>query len=182
MLQLPKAYIIPDFPFASQRDNFYNPSGACNVTCIGMCLKHKGIRGDGSYPQLEDQLYARSTHRGYSRHSPEGLKQLAESYPGICNNFTESGSFNDIKEALSENIGCVLHGYFTRFGHIVVAKGWDQKGLIINDPWGEWNAWGYDHSVTGENLHYSYNLIARVCSPESIANPSHIWLHRISNK
>lgn len=182
MSQLLKTYAISNFPFRSQRDNFFNPSGACNVTAVGMCLLKEGIRGDGSYQQLEDQLYARCTDRGYSRHSPQGLKELAESYPNICDDFTELGTFDDIRQALSEDIGCVIHGYFTRFGHIVAVKGYDERGLIVNDPWGEWNAWGYDHSVTGENLHYSYNLISRLCSPESIASPSHIWLHRISRK
>jgi len=31
----------------------------------------------------------------------------------------------------------------------------------VNDPWGEWFSWGYQNS-TGENLHYSYNLMNRV--------------------
>jgi uncharacterized protein YvpB len=179
---LPKNYTIPNFPFLSQRDNYYNPSGSCNVSAIAMCLKHRGIRGDGSYPQLEDQLYARCNNRGYSRHSPQGLKQLAESYPNICDDFTEFGTFDDVRKALATDIGCVIHGYFTKFGHIIVVKGYDERGLIVNDPWGEWNAWGYDHSVSGENLHYSYNLISRLCSPESIGNPSHIWLHKIGQR
>jgi len=182
MPNFPKSFTIPNFPFLSQRDNYFNPSGACNVTSVAMCLLNAGIRGDGSYEQLEDQLYARCTDRGYSRHSPQGLKQLAESYPNIRNNFTDCGTFDDIREALTEGIGCVLHGYFTRFGHIIAVKGYDERGLIVNDPWGEWNAWGYDHSVTGEDLHYSFNLIARLCSPESIGNPSHLWLHRIGQK
>lgn len=172
--------LLHDFPYKSQLDNEFNPYGACNVTSIAMCLYWLGIRGDGSFDQLEDQMYQRCLERGLERHDPLDLKKLAESYPNIKDNFKENATLKDIKEALTSNNPVVLHGYFTRFGHIIVGKGFDDYGLIVNDPYGEWFESGYDTSVSGENLPYSWGLIARKCSPESIGNPSHIWMHRIS--
>lgn len=177
---------ILDIPYLSQRDNKYNPSGSCNVTSIAMCLSYHGIKGDNSSPQLEDQLYTRCENWGLSRHDPNDLKELIErSYNGesnrpyILDNFTAYGTFLDIKQAINNNIPCVVHGYFTRFGHIITVIGYDDKGFIVNDPWGEFHYDGYDTEVSGEKLHYSYKLIAEVCSPESINEPKNIWLHRI---
>lgn len=172
--------IIDNFPYRSQRDNERNPGGSCNVTSIAMCLLYWGIVGDGSYRQLEDQCYARCLDRGWSRHSPLGLKSLAESYPGIKNDFTDSGSLQDIRDAIDKGIPCVIHGWFTAFGHIIAVKGYDDSGLIVNDPWGEWFPRGYDIDARGEGLHYSYNLILRTCS-EDVGNPdpSDMWVHRI---
>jgi hypothetical protein len=177
--------LIKNFPYFSQQDNELNPSGACNVTSIAMCLHHWGIRGDGSYPQLEDQIYQRCLDRGWSRHDPLGLKAVSESYPNIQNRLTTNGTLTDIRQAITSGVPCVLHGYFTRFGHIIAAHGFDNKGLFVHDPWGEWYEWGYDRNNAnnpekGKNLHYSWGLISRLCSPESVANPQHIWLHRIS--
>jgi uncharacterized protein YvpB len=172
--------VIPNFPYRSQTDNYYNPEGSCNVTSIAMCLLHHGIRGSGQYLQLEDECYARCLNRGWSRHEANGLVRLAESYPGIKDDFIPNAGFDDIRRAIDSGIPCVIHGYFTRFGHIIVVKGYDNHGLIVNDPWGEWYSSGYDTSVSGEGLHYSNGLIARVCSPESERNPRDIWLHKIS--
>lgn len=172
--------LLHNFPYKSQLNNELNPFGSCNVTSLAMCLKWLGIVGDGSYEQLEDQLYQRCLDNGWSRHDPYGLKAVAESYPNIKDDLKTNATFTDIKQALTSNNPVILHGYFTMFGHIIVAKGFNDFGLIVNDPYGEWFEWGYDTSVSGEGLNYSWGMIARKCSPESVGNPQHIWMHRIS--
>lgn len=172
--------LLHDFPYKSQLDNEFNPYGACNVTSIAMCLYWLGIHGDGSFDQLEDQMYQRCLERGLSRHDPYDLKKLAESYPGIQDKFSQTATLTDVRQALTSNNPVVLHGYFTKFGHIIVAKGFTDRHLIVNDPYGEWFEWGYDTQANGEELLYSWGLIARKCSPESIGKPKHIWMHRIS--
>ena len=177
--------VIDNFPYLPQYDNAINPSGACNVTSVAMCLKYGGIRGDGSMPQLEDQLYKMCQRYGYSRHDPYGLAALVNDKfgkHGFVDEFTPNGTLDAIKEAIDQGIPCVIHGYFTRFGHIVVIKGYDSAGFIVNDPWGEYFPSGYDLTVSGEDLHYSYGLISRICSPESPSDPRHIWLHKIYRK
>lgn len=171
--------VLSDFPYFTQLDNEHNPSGSCNVTSIAMCIWYLGIRGDGSYPQLEDQLYQRCINNEWSRHSPDDLKKLAESYPNIKDDLTKSGTLTDIRDAIDQGIPCVIHGYFSRSGHIIVVKGYDDQGFIVNDPYGTYYKEGYNTSESGEGVHYSNELIARVCSPESEDNPQDIWLHRI---
>ena len=183
-------------PYLSQNDNSINPSGACNVTSIAMCLKYFGIVGDGSRPQLEDQVYQRSLSLGVSRHTPEGIKAIVESYPGMVDIMTRTGSLNDIKKAIDNGQPCIVHGYFTGFGHIIVIRGYDDNGFFVNDPYGEWYSPGVYHFSSGENLHYSKLLIATHCNlwsqgqaidaynsrDISTLNLREIWLHQIYRK
>lgn len=169
-------------PYLSQIDNELNPHGSCNVTSIGMCLAFLGFRGDRSYPQFEDQLYQKCEDNHWDRHSPGDLKQLAESFDSVEDDLTTTGTLDDIRAAIDAGKPCVVHGYFTRSGHIVVIRGYDDQGFIANDPYGEWFSWGYDIRASGDGIHYSNELIASVCSPESVKSPKHIWLHRISRR
>jgi len=165
-------------PYLSQLDNSYNPYGSCNVTCVAMCLYYLGMpRREGT--QLEDELYVKLESLGRSRHNPYDLKYLIETYPGYKDVFRENGSFADIRSAIDAGHPTIVHGYFTSFGHIIVIRGYDDTGFLVNDPYGEWFSTGYDNSRSGERLHYSHDLIARTCSPESRSNPAHIWLHTV---
>jgi GH24 family phage-related lysozyme (muramidase) len=165
-------------PYFSQLDNSYNPTGSCNVTCVAMCLCYLGLpRPSGS--QLEDQLYRKLEELGRSRHNPYDLKYLIETYPGYKDIFRENGTFAGIKTSINAGNPVIIHGYFTRFGHIIVIRGYDSTGFLVNDPYGEWFSTGYDTSRSGERLHYSYDLIARTCSPESRSNPTNIWYHTV---
>jgi uncharacterized protein YvpB len=179
--------------YFSQRDNSFNPSGSCNVTSISMALYYWGIRGDGSQPQLEDQLYQRCEERGLSRHSPLDLKALVETYPGCHDDFTDNGSIPLIRKALDEGRVCVVHTYTTGFGHIFAVSGYDNLGFICQDPWGEWSPWTYANTI-GKDVHYSKKMIAAVCSAFSygeaidlygsmtdaqVESAHGIWLHRI---
>jgi uncharacterized protein YvpB len=168
-------------PYFSQLNNKYNPSGACNVTSIAMALHFLGIRGDKTETQLEDQMYKRCDKNGWSRHDPMGLKTLAESYPNVKDSVSYRGTFNDIRDAIDAGHPVVIHGYFTRFGHIVVIRGYDEAGFYVNDPNGEYYAstGNYDQGASGECLHYSFKLIGGTCSPESPQNPSHCLIHAL---
>lgn len=169
--------ILP-VPYHSQLNNAINPSGACNVTSVAMCLSYLGYNPERCGQQLEDYLYDLCDKHGFDRHSPWGLKDLIE-YCGYATDTTESGALQDIRDSIDAGHPCIVHGYFTSFGHIVAIAGYDDAGLIVNDPYGEWHEWGYDTQASGEGLHYSYQLIGRTCSPESRNNPQHIWLHRV---
>jgi GH24 family phage-related lysozyme (muramidase) len=166
-------------PYHSQLNNRQNPYGSCNVTCVAMCLHHLGMDPRAGGELLEDVLYRRLETEGRSRHNPYDLKALIESYPGFKDIFRENGGFEAIRSSIDAGNPVIIHGYFTSFGHIIVIRGYDNTGFIVNDPYGEWFSSGYDNSRSGDGLHYSYGLIARTCSPESVSNPSHIWYHTV---
>ncbi|MBI4784006.1 MAG: C39 family peptidase [Oscillatoriophycideae cyanobacterium NC_groundwater_1537_Pr4_S-0.65um_50_18] len=159
-------------PYFSQLDNSNNPYGSCNVTSIAMCLHYLGIRGNGQ-GQLEDQLYRKCEANGWDRHSPTDLKKLAESY-GVKDDFSAKAYLKDIKEALDKGRPCIVHGYFTESGHIIVIRGYDVTGFWVNDPYGEYFSSGYRTDLSGGNLRYSYKLIQETCAVDG-----YIWLHRL---
>jgi uncharacterized protein YvpB len=160
-------------PFKSQLDNRLNPTGACNVTSIAMCLAYLGMEPQGT-DQLEDELFQHMERKGLNRHSPEDLARVVRDYDKK-DDFTVWGTFERCRNHIAAGNPCVIHGYFTSFGHIIVLVGYDDKGFIVHDPYGEWFSSGYRTDLSGEFLHYSYGLIQRTCIPDG-----QFWVHYVS--
>lgn len=163
-------------PYNNQLNNSENPGGACNVTCFAMVMRYFKIPRKTNAVQLEDELYRYMDNKGLSRHDPGDLARMAADY-GLRDDLTLQGRMSDAQKAIAEGRPCIIHGYFTSFGHIIVLRGYDRSGCFVNDPYGEWTQYGYRKDLSGENLHYSYDLIQRVCSPEG---PNFMWLHRLA--
>jgi len=173
--ELPPAVTL-DVPYKSQLDNWFNPTGACNVTSLAMCLEYLGAERRTRAGQFEDELYEYAINRGYSRHSPYDLAQIARDY-GVSDRFVEAGSIDGIKAWIAGGNPAIIHGYFTSFGHIIVVVGYDEYGFIVHDPYGEWFATGYRNDLSGAFLHYSYGLIRKTCMPDG-----NLWTHYLSRK
>jgi hypothetical protein len=165
-------------PYKSQLDNALNPSGACNVTCFAMVMTYFRIKGKSSVGQLEDELYRYMEANGLSRWEPDDLARMATAY-GLKDEFTMRGRLSDLRRAIANGHPCIIHGYFTSFGHIIVVRGYDQAGFFVNDPYGEWTSSGYENDWSGENLHYSNWLIQSRCSPEG---EDYVWIHKLSRR
>jgi GH24 family phage-related lysozyme (muramidase)/uncharacterized protein YvpB len=153
--------------YKSQTDNRNNPGGSCNVTSIAMGLEYFGLAGRRSDVELEDELYEEMEALRWSRHSPHHLSQIAAAY-GMTDSFTSFAKIADIKASIAAGRPCIFHGWFTSFGHIIAAVGFDETGFWVHDPYGEWTADGYrkNNSTTpqrGKYLHYSYGLIDSKC-------------------
>lgn len=172
---------LPNFPYHDQTDNAYNPGGACNVTSFSMVFHYFGLRPKSTWSQFEDELYLFMQNKGLSRHSPWDLQHMAHLYDVDCD-FKTNRTIADIVNAIDAGKPCILHGYFTTFGHIIVVHGYTNNGLLVHDPYGEYWSSGYDRNNSynrnkGKNLIYSDQLIERVCSPEG---PGNIYCHILS--
>ena len=166
-------------PYLSQHDNELYPGGTCNVTSIAMCMVFFGepsINQDGL--QLEDQLTQYCLDNGLSRHSPGDLEVLAQQY-GYRPQFSATATWEQVKIHLDSGKPCVVHGYFTASGHIIVIIGYSEKGWIVNDPWGEWCSDGYDTIVSGEALNYSHQMMSHLCGPD---DDGQLWIHFFDGK
>jgi Peptidase_C39 like family len=174
-IALPSSKLL-EVPYKNQRNNQLNPDGACNVSCVAMVLLYLGIESKGEYPQFEDELYAYTEDNSLNRHEPIDLSRLMQRY-GIANSFDSHSSIEAVKAQIAGGNPAILHGYFTQFGHIITAIGYDRDGLIVNDPYGEWNNWGYDRNswengTKGKRQNYSYALIESACMPDG-----NLWAH-----
>lgn len=179
----PPAGKLPDskvlgIAYRSQLDNALNPTGACNVTSFAMAMTYLQVKRRSTSGQFEDELYQYMQARHLSRHDPRDLAKLASGY-GVQDHLTLRGSLQDIRKAIAEGRPCIVHGYFTSFGHIIVIRGYDKNGFFVNDPYGEWTSAGYRTDLSGQNLYYSNALIKSKCSPEG---ENYIWLHRLAKR
>jgi len=85
---------------------------------------------------------------------------------GINARFITSGDLSLVKKLLDRGIPVpcgILHKGPASApcggGHWVCVVGYDDKGFIVNDPWGEIrNSDGVYVSQYGEHVHYSYSL------------------------
>jgi Peptidase_C39 like family len=179
--RLPDFGFIPktkrlNIPHKSQLDNYLNPRGACNVTSYAMIMEYLKIPRQGQSGQLEDELYSYMLNNGLSRWDPYDLATMGRDY-GLAVDIDSRATLSELRKAIAEGYGCIIHGYFTSFGHIIVVKGYDQNGFYVNDPYGEWYESGYRNDRSGENLYYSNQLIQAKCSPEG---KDYLWLHKIT--
>lgn len=165
-------------PYLSQLDNENNPHGSCNVTSVAMCLGYFGepLRNPNTGEQLEDRMYRYMRDNGLSRHSPHDLQKLIKIY-GYDDDFRPDAKWDDVKRWLDAGNPCISHGWFSRSGHIIVIIGYNEKGWIVNDPYGEWFSWGYDTSKSGAGLTYSYKMMKDLCGPDGDN-----WIHFVSAK
>jgi GH24 family phage-related lysozyme (muramidase) len=159
-----------NIPYRSQRDNEFNPSNTCNITCVAMCLEFYGIKPTMKR-QMEDELFLKVKERGWDRYVHNDLDKLFDIY-GIQNKFKVDATWEEIKAHLASGNPVIISGEFTPSGHIIVLRGYDEKGFFVNDPWGEWFASGYQNK-SGANLHYSYSLCNRV----SYGGSKTCWAH-----
>ncbi|MEG5234324.1 C39 family peptidase [Microcoleus sp. AT9b-C3] len=158
----------------SQLDNRHHPSGTCNLTCVAMCLDYFKVRPKQPGKQLEDELFEYVYSKKLSRHSPEDLAKVVRAY-GCKDRFTWYATIEEVIAWIDQGNPCILHGMFTRSGHIVVARGYKPGKLIVNDPNGEYFRNGYDITASGAGLEYSFGLIQETC-----AYDGEFWVHFIS--
>lgn len=173
----PRPRIIQlDCPYLSQLDNFENPTGACNVTSVAMCLEYFRVPQRTNAAQFEDELYRYALNNNLSRHSPYDLAKIIRDY-GCQDEFRTNATFDEVKNWLADLNPVIVHGYFTSFGHIVVIVGYDEdhQSFYVHDPYGEWFSTGYRTDLSGQYQRYSYRLIRDVCIPDG-----NFWVHFVS--
>lgn len=129
-----------------------------------MCINYFGKKNATKRrkKQLEDDLYLMFKERGWDRHVHDHLSRFFPIF-GLTNEFKVKASWEEIKVHLANKKPVIYGGRFTKSGHIIVIRGYDEnnKQWIVNDPWGEYFTSGYQDK-SGENLCYSYDLLARM--------------------
>ena len=188
-------------PYFSQLDNEIDPFRTCGATSAAMCLKYFNVPDLGSWPQYEDDVKKRFDRLGIDHGSPDGIRRLLEGL-GLRDDLTLKASLSDITRSLDSGEICILHGFWTWSGHILVIRGYNDNGdFFVNDPNGEWFYGGYRKNSTvspdnkGENKLYSRRLLSSggnafswkealdlydTWDSSKIESTATMWLHRVS--
>jgi hypothetical protein len=188
-------------PYFNQEDNEIEGWRACGATSAAMCLKYFNVQDLGPLPQYEDDVKDRFDRLGIDHGSPDGIRRLLEGL-GLRDDLKLNASLSDITRSLDSGEICILHGFWTRPGHILVIRGYNDNGdFFVNDPHGEWFYAGYSVNSRfspdnkGENKLYSRKLISSAGNAFSlkealalydtwdsskIESTATMWLHRVS--
>lgn len=176
---LPTSVRLP-ITHLSQLDNQYDPYITCNLTSLATVMVFHGHpRFDNTGAQLEDQLYQLCERKGLNRHNHWHLKQIIEGF-GYKDNYQEDAKWGDVKKWLASGKPCIVAGYFSRSGHILVISGYEEQGWIVQDPYGRWyyqedGRHYYDKNASGANLIYGYQEMINVCGRDG-----DLWIHYVS--
>ena len=163
--------------YFSQRDNYRDAGRTCFSSSCAMLLETlkpgtlPGDKGDDIYVQ-------RVFEYGDTTDAYVQLKTLLSF--GVQAKFVQDADINTVKKQIDAGkpvpIGILHHGPASApsgGGHWLIVIGYDSKGFIVHDPWGEIDhASGTYPSTDGAHKHYSYNLIN---SRWTVAHDSDGW-------
>lgn len=151
-------------PYFSQRDNIASGDDLPYRTCfssscamLAVTVKPGCVSGDDEYIRKR-KPFGDSTD---SSAQVACLKSL-----GIKARFVTNANVETVKKQIDRGIpvpcGILHHGGPSApsgGGHWICVIGYDSKGFIVNDPWGEIdNATGTYPSTNGKRVRYSYSL------------------------
>ena len=170
-------------PYFYQYANTYNPGGSCQNTSVAMVLRHYGWNGS------PDQI----SHRfgtSYAQ-SPANLAQMFNTLAqeaGLSVRLTArtSGSIAGLRALLASGKPTIIHGYFTGYGHVLVALGYDGSHYTVNDPAGRWaQAWkgGYPfgwNANIGKGIRYGRAAFEQAVATSDGSTPLPLWYHEIT--
>lgn len=152
----------------------------CGITSLAMGLSY--------FSQIPQQTprdlyyWSQNVYRdGFRRaQTPAGMVAMARALGLKGSVATTSGSVERIKEAIDQGYPVIVHGYFTN-GHIVLVKGYDGTGFIVNDPYGEWDQYTFGRPPSlgylnrrGESVKYRYSAFLNAVALRPAGND--IWM------
>jgi hypothetical protein len=168
--------------YFTQRNNFWNPSGACFPTCMAMAIRNNGIPDKFKDLIIDDviAMLCNTPSVGGERAKELKIKDknlniywpieeyVGNWFLGILSGKTGhtfagyvSLNLSEIKSDIDAGHGIVL-SIFMRLkktniktgGHIIFCVGYSDTGLIFLDPYGNWNTWYSD--TNGKLIEISY--------------------------
>lgn len=170
---------LPNVPYFFQYDNRLFPGSSCQNTSIAMVLAYLGWRGN---PDDITSAYGK-----YMAQEPAGLARLFNIYGqnmGASMRLlpNTNGSIAGLKSELDRGHPVIIHGYFTRAGHVVVVLGYDEDGYYVHDPAGAWSQvfkGGYSSGGSGRTTFYRRSAFEAAIATSDGYNRLPLWYHSL---
>jgi uncharacterized protein YvpB len=170
---------LPEVPYFYQYDNGLYPGASCQNTSIAMVLAYLGWSGK------PDDI-TREFGKNYAQ-SPAGLADVFNRYVsrsslGMNIEPTTTGSLSGLRAALDRGHPAIIHGYFTRSGHVVVVLGYDDQGYYVHDPAGMWSQTfmgGYSGGGSGYGVYYRKSAFESAVATSNGSAPLALWYHAL---
>jgi len=173
---------LPEVPYFYQYANDLYPSSTCQNTSVAMVLASYGWGGE------PDDLTA-EWGKDYAQ-SVSGLAALfnAEaSRAGLGARLVghSDGDLADVDALLDRGLPVIVHGYFTRYGHVLVLLGHDDGGYWVNARAGTWDqrfGGGYDgggEPTAGGGIYYPKAGVGAATATWDGRTPAPIWYHEL---
>ncbi len=173
---------LPDVPYFYQYANTLHPSASCQNTVIAMVLASRGWRGS---PDVITEYWGKD----YAQ-TPAGFSDLLNqeaAYWGLDIRSTArtNATFADLHALLDRGIPVPVHGYFTRYGHVLLVLGYDAGGYWVNDPAGTWGGTfmsGYPYGwepTAGDGIYYPKAAFEAAIGTSNGSSPLPLWLHEL---
>ena len=168
--------------YFNQYDNTLHPGSSCQNTSVAMLLSKFGWWGK------PDDI-TREWGKDYAQ-SPSGLANMFNELAaqnGISKRLTPitNGSLEEFRELLRQGKPTIVHGYFTSYGHVLVALDFDGTHYTVNDPAGCWTEQfkgGYDWcpaGKTGEHIKYTKEAFEAAIATSNGWNYLPLWFHKL---
>jgi hypothetical protein len=174
---------VPAVPYFYQYANSLSPGASCQNTSIAMLLKHFGWSGtpDGITARFGKDL----------AQSPAGLASVFNtlaSEAGLSARLTArtNGTVEGLRALLDAGKPTIIHGYFTGYGHVLVALKYTGSGYVVNDPAGRWSQtfrggypYGWSAGV-GRAITYGRAAFERAVATSNGSSPLPLWYHELT--
>lgn len=168
-----------ELPYFYQYDNYISPGSTCQNTSIAMLLAKYGWQG------VPDDI-TREWGKDYAQ-SPQGLANVFNTVAqreGIRARLEPVlyGTLEELQRLLREGKPTIIHGYFTGYGHVLVATGFDGNSYTTNDPAGIWSErfmGGYLGTGSGRDVRYGRVAFETAVATSDGQNHLPLWYHRL---
>ncbi|UTA48375.1 C39 family peptidase [Simiduia sp. 21SJ11W-1] len=170
-------------PYYSQLENRHEPAATCSLTSMAMVLDYLNIAVPGN-GRTADRIYERYGKLQTVPAFANGFNTLAKEAGSLWrDNATLQGTLTELRARAAQGLPSVVHGWFTKAGHIVVVIGFDGTHYTVHDPYGAWNLekWGnYDTAKSGNAIRYPKAAFEYAINDNGQGND--LWLHRFETQ
>ena len=172
-----------DITYFNQYDNRLYPSSSCQNTSVAMLLSKFGWWGK------PDDI-TREWGKDYAQ-SPSGLANVFNELAAKSNiskrlTPVTNGTIEGLRDLLRQGKPTIVHGYFTGYGHVLLALDYDGTHYTVNDPAGCWSEQfkgGYNWcpaGKTGEKIRYPKEVFEAAIATSNGWDYLPLWYHKLN--